>query len=102
MCPSLGTAKGRLTSPLVLCYELPIMSVSELFFRLGSVNGTYTRAGTAFETFVGIDNVLTVLFGNTFYRTFSSAGTAADAVITNFVSHSENTSVSRYLILSYL
>ncbi len=61
--------------------------MSELFFRLRSFNRTYAGTSAAVETFVRIDNVLTVFFGNSSYRAFGSACTAADAVVGNFVCH---------------
>lgn len=84
------------------CYNLPCLSGSELFFRLGSVNGTYARASTAFKTFVSVDNVLAVLFGNAVNRTFSSTCTAADAVVSNLVCHCVHLRVKIIPILSHL
>lgn len=73
-------AKGRQRNPksppkYIVCRS------SELFVRFGSFNRTYACASTAFETFVSVDNVLAVLFGNAFYRTFSSTSAAADAIV---------------------
>ena len=62
----------------------------ELFFGLRSINRANTCTSAAIETFVSVDNVLAVLFGNSFYGTFGSAGTAADAVVGNFVCHNKN------------
>ena len=60
---------------------------SGLFLRLRSFHGANARACAAFDALVRIDDVLAVLLGNRLYGTFAFAGTAADAVVGNFVSH---------------
>ena len=67
-----------------------------LFFGLRSVNRTYACTSAAFKTFVSVDNVLAVLFGNSFYRTFGSASAAADAIVRNFVCHFNKPPCLRY------
>ena len=58
----------------------------ELFLN-GSAYGAGFSANAAFDALVGIDFELAVTFRNRFLGAFSSAGTASDAFIRNFVSH---------------
>ena len=56
-------------------------------FCLRSFNRTYACASAAIKTCVRVDNVLTILFRNSFNRTFGSTSAAADAIISNLICH---------------
>ena len=67
--------------------------LSSELFSLGSFYRANACASAAIETCVSIDNVLAVLFRDSLNRTFRSASTAADAIVSNLVCHWKYTSV---------
>jgi hypothetical protein len=57
-------------------------------FSLRSVHRANACASAAVKTFVSVDDVLAVLFGNSIHRTFGSASAATDAIVSrNLISH---------------
>lgn len=49
-------------------------------FLFGSFNRADAGAGSAFDAFIGIDDIFSVFFGNAAHRAVVGAGSAADAL----------------------
>lgn len=60
------------------------------------INRASCNASAAICTSILIDNIFCIAFGNATYGTFSSARTALDALVTNYMCHWKNT--SKYLM----
>ncbi len=58
-----------------------------------------SRAGTAFNAGIGVDNVLAIAFGNAGNRATGRAGTATDASVTDFICHDLHLQISSILVL---
>ena len=68
---------------------LCILLIREILALADSASGTYTCTCSAADACICIDLVFAVSLRDCIYRTFASAGTAANASIVNYICHDE-------------
>jgi hypothetical protein len=60
---------------------------------LGSIDGAYIRACAAIDTFIRINFILGVAFGDCLHGTFWRARAAADAIVVDMICHTVTSNV---------
>jgi hypothetical protein len=86
-CPTIGSEDKKIPRYGYRGKLCSLFTLAEKLFSVGSANGTYAVAGTAFNAGVSVDNVLAVALGNSVHGALIGTSAAADAIVIDLISH---------------